>query len=115
MSFQRVITISALAAAVLAAAILPAAAQGAAQGSGPAGQELRRCVSGALSQLARSQTPETQVGRTVTSQCDRQIRATLEESIKLGQAGNCTVDGCLALARQRTSDEATAAYRSFRR
>lgn len=110
MSFTRVLPLS----AALLLVSLPALAQGA-QGSGPAGQDLRRCVSSTLSQLARAQTPETQVGKSVTTQCDKQLRATLQESITRGEAGNCTVDSCLALARQRTGDEATAAYRSFQR
>jgi hypothetical protein len=51
----------------------------------------------------------------VVSRCDRQLRATLQEAIQTGQAGSCTVDSCLAMARQRASDEAVMAYRNFRR
>ena len=98
----------------LAAANLPAVAQKA-QPGGQARLSMERCVGGVLSQLARSQSPEARVGQAVLSGCDKQLRATLQESIRAGEAGNCTVDSCLALARSRASREATAAYRrSFR-
>jgi len=112
--FKRVLPVTAVAALALGAASLTAVAQGAG-GGGPARQEMQRCVGGVLSQLARSQSPDTLVGPTVVSQCDRQLRATLQESIRAGEAGNCTVDSCLALARQRASEEAVLAYRSLRR
>jgi hypothetical protein len=111
--FQRVLPF--IAALAVAAPSLPAAAQGAQGAGGPARQDMQRCVGGVLSQLARSQTAETLVGPTVVSRCDRQLRATLQEAIQTGQAGSCTVDSCLAMARQRASDEAVMAYRNFRR
>lgn len=112
--FTRVLPLSVAAALALAAASLPATAQSGPTGRGPGGpasQDMQRCVGGVLSQLGRSQAPETQVGPTIVKQCDRQLRATLQEAIAAGQAGNCTVDSCLALARQRSTEEATAAYR----
>ena len=65
--------------------------------AGAPGQQ--RCVGGVLSQLARSQSPETLVGPTVVSRCDRQLRAALQEAIRPG-GGHCTVDSCLASARR---------------
>lgn len=116
MSFQRGLPLCVVAALALAAASLPATAQMPQGGAGgPARQDMQRCVGGVLSQLARSQSPETLVGPTVVSRCDRQLRAALQESIKTGEAGSCTVDSCLASARQRASEQAVLAYRSFRR
>ena len=116
MSFQRGLPLCAVAALALAAASLPATAQVPQGGAGgPARQDMQRCVGGVLSQLARSQSPETLVGPTVVSRCDRQLRAALQEAIKTGEAGNCSVDSCLASARQRASEQAVLAYRSFRR
>jgi hypothetical protein len=114
MSFQRGLPLCAVAA--LALASLPATAQVPQGGAGgPARQDMQRCVGGVLSQLARSQSPETLVGPTVVSRCDRQLRAALQEAIKTGEAGSCSVDSCLASARQRASEQAVLAYRSFRR
>src|SRR5215207_8613468 len=115
MSFQGGLPLCAVAALALAAASLPATAQMPQGGGGPARQDMQRCVGGVLSQLARSQSPETLVGPTVVSRCDRQLRAALQESIKTGEAGSCSVDTCLASARQRASEQAVLAYRSFRR
>jgi hypothetical protein len=94
----------------LAAANLPAVAQRT-QPGGPARLSMERCVSDVLPQLARSQSPEARVAQAVLSGYDKQLRATLQESIRAGEVGNCTVDSCLALARSRASREATAAYR----
>jgi hypothetical protein len=41
------------------------------------------------------------------------LRATLAEAIKRGEAGGCTVESCLDLARTRASAEAMAAYRQM--
>jgi hypothetical protein len=89
---------------------VPAVAQRAQRG-GPARAEMERCLDRALSELARADAPQERAGPTVLSRCDRQLRATLQESIRNGEAGNCTVDSCLALVRSRTARDVTAAYR----
>ena len=91
--------------AFTALASVPAAAQ---QGSGR--QSMQQCVSTVLTKLARSGTPANQVGSAVVSECDRQLRATLAESIRSGEAGNCTVESCLDLARSRAAEEAAQSY-----
>src|SRR5215210_3708335 len=60
---------------------------------------------------ARARAPESQVGPTVLSECDGALRATLAEAIRTGEAGICTVDSCIGLARGRAAEEATEAYR----
>ena len=116
MSFQRGLPLCVVAALALAAASLPATAQMPQGGAGgPARQDMQRCVGGVLSQLARSQSPETLVGPTVVSRCDRQLRAALQESIKTGEAGNCTVDSCSASARQRASGSGVPEFSALSR
>jgi hypothetical protein len=74
------------------------------------------CVQRVLTRLARSRAPESRVGRAVVSSCDRPLRASLAAAIRSGEAAMCTVESCLAVARQRAAEEATAAYRQrFRR
>ena len=78
-------------------------------------QSMEQCVQRVLASLAKAGAPETQVGPAVISQCDGPLRATLAESIRTGEAGSCTVESCLALARERAAGEATAAYRQAAR
>lgn len=96
------------AAAVLA--VLAAAAPIAAQAASGR-QSMEQCVARVLSRLARARAPESQVGPTVLSECDGALRATLAEAIRTGEAGICTVDSCIGLARGRAAEEATEAYR----
>lgn len=97
--------------ALVAAMSVPAAAQraGAQQGSGR--QAMQQCVAGVLARLAKAQAPETQVGPTVISQCDRQLRASLADAIRTGEAAGCTIETCLDMARARAAQESTMAYR----
>jgi hypothetical protein len=74
-------------------------------------QAMAQCVSRVLTQLARRRAPESQVGSAVISRCDRQLRASLAESIRSGEASNCTVESCLDVARSRAAAEAIGAYR----
>ena len=76
-------------------------------------QTMEQCVGRVLATMAKSKAPEIQVGSAVTTQCDSPLRATLAEAIKKGEAGGCTVEGCLDLARTRASAEAMAAYRKM--
>ena len=74
-----------------------------------------QCVDRVLSGLARDKVPETQAGQAVLAQCDRQLRDTLQEAIRRGEAPFCTVDGCMGIARARAAGEATNAYRRLLR
>ena len=74
-------------------------------------QSMAQCVSRVLSGLARRGAPESQVGPAVLSRCDRPLRASLAESIRSGEAPNCTVETCMDMARTRTVAEAIGAYR----
>jgi ABC-type transporter MlaC component len=106
--FSAVPALSLLASLALAgAASVPAAAQQ----QGAARASMQQCVSRVLARLARSQAPDSQVAPAVLSDCDKQLRATLAEAIQSGQAGACTVETCLAQARERAGQEATFAYR----
>jgi hypothetical protein len=78
-------------------------------------RSMEQCVDRVLSGLVKSRAPESSVGVTVVSRCDAPLRATLAEAIRAGQAGNCTVEACIALAQSRASDEAVAAYRALLR
>lgn len=90
-----------------AAALTPAASQGAAGG---ARDSMEQCVNRVLTGLLRAKTPAAQAGKAVVQQCDKQLRATLQAAIQSGEAGACTVESCLAIARERAAEEATQAY-----
>jgi hypothetical protein len=83
----------------------------AAQANQSSRQAMEQCVGRVLATMAKAKTPETQVGSAVTAKCDSPLRATLADAIKNGEAGGCTVESCLDLARARASAEAIAAYR----
>ena len=96
--------------AVLASVSTPPPAQAASGRQGMA-----QCVSRVLSQLARRRAPESRVGPAVLSRCDRQLRASLAQSIRTGEAPNCTVESCIDVARNRAVAEAIGAYRQMGR
>jgi hypothetical protein len=105
--------IPAVAAIIVGAALMspPALAR-----SGAGRGAMESCVQRVLTRLARARAPETQVGRAVVSSCDGPLRASLAASIRSGEAGMCTVESCLGVARERAAEEAVAAYRQrFRR
>ncbi len=77
-------------------------------------QSMQQCVSRVLSNLARAGADESQVGAQVVDKCDAQLRATLAEAIQTGEAGSCTIESCIGMARERAAGEATAAYRQQR-
>ena len=74
-------------------------------------QVMERCVDRVLASMARARAPEIKVGSAVAAQCDTPLRATLADAIRNGEAGFCTVDSCLDLARPRASAEAMETYR----
>jgi hypothetical protein len=76
---------------------------------------MEQCVQRVLTRLARTRASETQVGRAVVSSCDRPLQASLAAAIRSGEAGMCTIESCIDMARQRAADEATAAYRQYTR
>jgi hypothetical protein len=84
------------------------AAQGTQTGSR---DPMERCVENVMVTLGRSGAPESQVGPEVISRCDRQLRETLADAIRSGEAPLCTVDLCLEMARSRAASEATDEYR----
>lgn len=104
---SKILILPAAALAFGALAATPAAAQGAAGG---ARDSMEQCVTRVLTGLLRAKTPANQAGRAVVQQCDRQLRATLQAAITSGEAGACTVESCLAIARERAAEEATQAY-----
>jgi len=107
----KLLAIAATAAfAVLASVSAPSPAQAASNRQGMA-----QCVSRVLSQLARRRAPESRVGPAVLSRCDRQLRASLAQSIRTGEAPNCTVESCIDVARNRAVAEAIGAYRQIGR
>jgi hypothetical protein len=107
----KLLAIAATAAfAVLASVSAPSPAQAASGRQGMA-----QCVSRVLSQLARRRAPESRVGHAVLSRCDRQLRASLAQSIRTGEAPNCTVESCIDVARNRAVAEAIGAYRQMGR
>jgi hypothetical protein len=78
----------------------------------PARHSMEQCVGKVLASFAKLKAPEHQVGPAVLSRCDGQLRATLAEAIRTGEAAICgTVDGCIQMARERASSEATMMYR----
>ena len=95
------------------ALMVPAGSAEAQSGRGGAGgrQGMEQCVQRVLTGLYNQKAPETQVGPTIVSQCDAPLRATLAEAIRTGEAGSCTIESCIAIARERAAGEATAAYR----
>lgn len=75
-------------------------------------QSMERCVERVLSQVARSKTPDVDVGQAVVSQCDAPLRAALQSAIQTGEAAICSVESCIGIARQRAAEEARSAYRA---
>lgn len=108
---SRTILASAAALLVLSSAV-PALAQNAQMRGTPSRQSMEQCVQGVLARLARSNAPDTQVGPTVVQTCDNQLRATLAAAIQAGQAGGCTVETCIDMARSQAAQEAIQAYRT---
>ena len=80
---------------------------------GSARASMERCVDRVLDRLAKARTPEAAgIGRTVISECDAQLRATLIEAMKTGEARMCaSVEACIDIARKETADRAREAYR----
>jgi hypothetical protein len=74
-------------------------------------QSMERCVDTVLARMTRAKAPEAQVGQLVVSQCDAPLRAVLASAIETGDAFVCTVESCIAMARQRAAEEAKSAYR----
>ena len=75
-------------------------------------QSMERCVERVLTQMARTKTPDAQVGQAVVSHCDAPLRAALLSAIQTGEAAICSVESCIGMARQRAAEEATSAYRA---
>jgi hypothetical protein len=92
--------------AIVAVVSAPAVAE-----PGRGREMMKQCVGAALSRLARSKAPESEVGAAVLTHCDKQLRVALADAISAGEAAGCTVESCLDLAKTRTVAEATAAYR----
>ena len=86
------------------------AEQAASSPSAVARQTLERCVSGQLARLARTQTPEAQVGTAVVQQCDPHLQGLLAVMIQSGEAPCPTLDMCLQIARDRMAQEVYASY-----
>jgi hypothetical protein len=72
---------------------------------------MERCVESVLSRMARAKASETQVGKTVISQCEGPLRAALASAIETGEAAVCSVESCIGIARDRAAEEARLAYR----
>lgn len=111
LSFSRILTASAFAALALAPAT-PSFAQNAAMQGTPSRNSMEQCVQTVINRLARANTPETQVGQQVVQSCDAQLRAVLAAAIQAGQAGGCTVDSCIDMARGQAAQDAIMAYRT---
>jgi hypothetical protein len=104
-SLKSLVVSSAASVALIAAASVAANAQGEAR------QSMERCVSSVLSRLARMGAPVSEVGPAVVARCDGPLRATLAEAIRSGQAGSCTIESCIDMARSRAAEEATQTFR----
>ena len=105
----KVLAVSVMASIALAAtASVPASAQ-----TASARQAMERCTAAVRKRLARRRVPESRVGLAVVSQCDRQLRATLAASIRSGEAGGCTVDACIDMARAQAAERARRAYLQY--
>lgn len=101
---------------IVCAALALTAVSGSAHAEmGIARAAMGQCVDRVLSTLVRSRAPAAEAGRAVLSQCDRQLRDTLAEAIRTGEAPFCTVSVCMGLARSRASGEAADAYRKLLR
>ena len=77
----------------------------------PQRDAMEQCVEKLMVRLGRSKTPESQVGQEVVSRCDRELRETLADAIRSGEAPFCSVESCLELARMRAAQEARDEYR----
>lgn len=73
--------------------------------------QMEACGSRVMARLSKAKASEDKVGPAIVKECDKQLRASLAEAIKTGEAGGCTVESCLALARERATEESTEMYR----
>ena len=103
-SFSALALAAGAALPLLLSAGTPATAQSAARNA------MERCVDRVLTRLQREKHPEPGVGRIVTTQCDKELQATLAEAIAKGEASTCTVEKCIGVARDETSREAREEY-----
>lgn len=83
-----------------------------AQAQSSARSSMEQCVDRVLSGLLRKRATDIEVGRAVVSQCDGQLKATLAEAIRKGEASSCTVEKCIQVARDEATREAREAYRA---
>lgn len=71
---------------------------------------MEQCVERVLTGLLRKKATDIEVSRAVLSQCDTQLKATLAEAIKNGEASSCTVEKCIQVARDEATREAKEEY-----
>ena len=72
---------------------------------------MEQCVERVLTGLLSKKATDIEVGRAVIGQCDSQLKATLAEAIKNGEASSCTVEKCIQVARDEATREAKEEYR----
>lgn len=82
-----------------------------AQAQKVARNSMEQCVERVIAGLLAKKATDIEVGRAVISQCDSQLRATLAEAIKTGEASSCTVEKCIQVARDEATREARELYR----
>lgn len=101
-----------LGAALIAGALVSGLPLAEAQAQQPARNSMEQCVDRVLTRLARENSADAAVGRTVVTQCDKELKATLEEAIRRGEASSCTVEKCIQVARDQAAREAREEFRN---
>lgn len=82
-----------------------------AQAQNVARDALAQCVERVFTSLSSKKATDIEVGRALRSQCDNEVKATLAEAIKSGEASSCTIEKCMQVARDEVARQAKELYR----
>jgi hypothetical protein len=76
----------------------------------PQRRAMQQCVSGVLSRLSRAKAAVEQVGPAVSQQCASQLRTVLAAEIRAGRTPCSSVEACLPIAQDHTTQQAIYSY-----
>ena len=76
----------------------------------PQRRAMQQCVSGVLTRLSRAKAAVEQVGPAVSQQCASQLRTVLAAEIRAGRAPCSSVESCLPMAQDHTTQQAIFSY-----
>lgn len=87
-------------------AVSPAQAQ-----QNAARDALAQCVERVFTGFSSKKATDIEIARALRSQCDNEVKATLADAIKTGEASSCTMEKCMQVARDEVARQAKELYR----